>query len=89
MEKDIDDLLKIVGEGMLENIMNNVNSGNCENEVEDMYECGKAFLGELEVDADEEIRDFVNKKKEQLLYSLKHTIIDMVKNKKQELKQKK
>lgn len=89
MEKDLDDLLKIVGMGMLENVMDNVNSGKCELELDDMYECGKAFLGELETDDDGEIRDFVNEKKEQLLITLKLTIVDIIKNKKQEMKQKK
>ena len=87
--RDLDDLLVIISKGLLENVMDNVNSGKCELEFSDMYECGKAFLEEMEVDADKDIRDFVNEKKEQLLYSLKHTIIDMIKNKKQELKQKK
>ena len=84
MEKDlnIDELLKVVGMGMLENIMDNVNSGKCKLELNDMYKCGEAFLKEFETDDDEDVRDFVNEKKDQLLMTLKLTIPNMIKDKK-------
>jgi len=82
-KKDEDELLEIIGKGMLECIASSVNCGKCKLEKNAMFECGKAFLSEFITDDDEDVREYVKDNQIKLLMTLEQTIPGMIKRGKQ------